>query len=80
MPATLAAPPSLQQTVRNNLTAQGIKVYEIKAILAPLDTGGEMEVWFTGLASGDKCASRHTAHMRDEDGAEAVLSDGWGEV
>ena len=78
MPATLAEPPSLQQTVRNNLTAQGIKVYEIKAILAPLDTGGEMEVWFTGLAPGEKRARRYTAHMRDEDGAEAVLEDLWG--
>ena len=80
MPATLAEPPSLQQTVRNNLTAQGIKVYEIKAILAPLDTGGEMEVWFTGLAPGDKRASRHTAYMLDTEGAEATLSAGWGEV
>jgi len=71
-------PPSLQQAIRNKLRAQKIKAYEIRAIMPPVECGGNIEVWFAGLVSGERRAAHYTAYMRDEEGADVELEYLWG--
>ena len=68
------------QAARAALRAAGITVHEIEHIFPPLDTGGEIEVWFIGRSPGQKgCATRLTAYLRDSEDAESTVTvaDGW---
>ena len=70
---------SIGQAARMALRAAGIIVHQIEHIFPPLDTGGELEVWFVGRTPGQKgCATRQTAFLRDAKDAESVtVADGW---
>jgi len=66
------------QAARKALRAAGITVHEIERVFPPYDTGGELEIWFVGRTRGQKgCATRQTAYLRDSEGAEPTLADGW---
>ncbi len=68
---------SIGQAARKAFRAAGITVHEIKHIFPPLDTGGEVEVWFVGRTRGQRYATRQTAYLRDSEDAEPTVAAGW---
>lgn len=59
------------------LREAGVTVNRVERIFPPLDTGGEVEVWFVGHEKGEKASRQLTAYVIDCEGAEVVVSEGW---
>lgn len=66
-----------RQLATKALREAGVTVVRIERVFPPLDTGGEVEVWFVGHEKGER-ASRHlTACLIDCEGAEPTVVEGW---
>ncbi len=68
---------SIGQAALRALRAVGVTVHEIEHIFPPLDTGGEVEIWFVGRTRGQRYATRQTAYLRVSEGAEPTVAAGW---